>query len=337
MNTTPALIELRQVSRQFQAHAGRWHFRRAASETAAVYAVREVNLALRAGEVLGLVGESGSGKTTLARLMAGSLAPSSGERLWLGADTCTLRGAAQRDARLAVQLVHQDAQSALNPRLTVETSIGEASVVHGLIAPESRRTRVADLLAQVGLDPGLGSRYPGELSGGQRSRVIMARALAVHPQVLIADEPTASLDVSIQAQVVNLLLDLRRRHRLSLVLVSHDLALVRLLADRIAVMYQGRIVEVGGPDVLIGQAHHPYTRTLVEAAFGTHAGTAGQVEVLSAATSALGTPSEATGRLTGCSLHMRCPWAGPQCKIIEPLLREVAPGQLSACHRDSMV
>ncbi len=348
MSDTPdrkPLIELRDASRTFATHTTLTLVRRlwpAWNASPIVQAVRGTDLALHAGEILGLVGESGSGKTTLAQLVAGMLPLTGGERQWLGTDVRQLSSAETRAVRLAVQMVHQDAQSALNPRLTVETLIGEAPVVHRLITPAARSARVAELLDQVGLEPGLVSRRPAELSGGQRSRVSLARALAVNPRVLVADEPTASLDVSVQAQVANLLLDLRERHRLALLIVSHDLALVRLLADRLAVMHEGRIVEVGGRDVLVDAAHHPYTRALVDAAFATrsrparrNAQTDGQTDTRRAAP-ILGASIARRADAPGCYLVERCAWALPQCKIRAPLLREVAPGHLSACHRDSM-
>ena len=319
----PTLLELRQASRVF-AGAGAHPFRR--GKAASLWAVREVDLTLHEGEVIGLVGESGSGKSTLAHLLTGSLALSGGARLWRGTDAQALPHEDKRAARLAVQMVHQAAGASLNPRQRVETLIGEAPVVHRLIARAQRRDAVLRLLARVGLDDALIDRYPYVLSGGQRSRVAIARALAVNPQVLVADEPIAALDVSVRAQILNLLLDLRESTALAMLLVSHDLTLVRLLADRVTVMYLGRIVESAPNAEFHRAAHHPYSQALL-----AEAGSAPGPHRYHAIKGDIASPWAPP---TGCPFHPRCPRASARCTIEAPRLREIQSGHLSACHLD---
>lgn len=227
-------------------------------------AVDQVSLQLAAGETLGLVGESGCGKSTLGRIAAGLLLPDSGQRLWCGADVRQLDAAAQRRARLDVQLIFQNSHAALNPRLRSEQLIGEAPVVHGLIRASERRDWVIQLLQRVGLDASHIDRYPHQFSGGQRARLGIARALAVQPRLLICDEAVAALDVSVQAQVINLLLSLRTEFGLSMLFISHDLDVVRHLSDRVLVMHAGQIVESGATESVYHQPQHAYTRSLLE-------------------------------------------------------------------------
>jgi peptide/nickel transport system ATP-binding protein len=227
-------------------------------------AVDQVSLQLAAGETLGLVGESGCGKSTLGRIAAGLLLPDSGQRLWCGADVRQLDAAAQRRARLDVQLIFQNSHAALNPRLRSEQLIGEAPVVHGLIRTSERRDWVIQLLQRVGLDASHIDRYPHQFSGGQRARLGIARALAVQPRLLICDEAVAALDVSVQAQVINLLLSLRTEFGLSMLFISHDLDVVRHLSDRVLVMHAGQIVESGATESVYHQPQHAYTRSLLE-------------------------------------------------------------------------
>ena len=227
-------------------------------------AVDQVSLQLAAGETLGLVGESGCGKSTLGRIAAGLLLPDSGQRLWCGEDVRQLDAAAQRRARLDVQLIFQNSHAALNPRLRSEQLIGEAPVVHGLIRSSERRDWVIQLLQRVGLDASHIDRYPHQFSGGQRARLGIARALAVQPRLLICDEAVAALDVSVQAQVINLLLSLRAEFGLSMLFISHDLDVVRHLSDRVLVMHAGQIVESGATESVYHQPQHAYTRSLLE-------------------------------------------------------------------------
>jgi peptide/nickel transport system ATP-binding protein len=225
-----------------------------------------VSLAIRPGETLGLVGESGSGKSTLGRIAAGLMAPSEGLRLWKGRDTATMDAADRKRLRLAVQMVFQNPYASLNPRMRVVDIVGEAPVAHGLVPGSRQRDAVAGLMRQVGLDPALMSRFPHQFSGGQRARIGIARALALRPEFLILDEAVAALDVSIQAQVLNLFMQLRAELSLTSLFISHDLSVVRHVADRVAVIHRGRLVEVGPADAVFDAPAHDYTRALLAAA-----------------------------------------------------------------------
>ena len=284
-----------------------------------IHAVRGVSLALRPGEVLGLVGESGSGKSTLGRLMAGLYRPDAGRVLWAGRDLAGLDRTARRLFRRRVQIMFQDPVSSLNPRFTARATVEEGLVIHGLGSPAERRARVAELLREVGLPAESARHFSHEFSGGQRQRLSLARALALDPEVLIADEPVSALDVSIQAQIVNLLLDLRARRGLTLVLISHDLPLVRVVADRLAVMYGGRLMEVAATETLGRARHHPYVEALWASAIGE--------------TPLEGEPPDPGHPLAGCPFAPRCREATLECRAETPPLTWLTEDFASACRR----
>ena len=229
-------------------------------------AVNHVSLAVAPGEVLGLVGESGSGKSTLGRIAANLHAPSSGSRWWKGRDMDAMDAQEKRRARLAIQMIFQDPYASLNPRMRVLDIIGEAPLAHGLVDAGRQRDYVAGFMRQVGLEPALMQRFPHQFSGGQRARIGIARALAVKPEFLVCDEAVAALDVSIQAQVLNLFMQLREELSLTSIFISHDLTVVRHVADRVAIMVRGRVVELGPTEAVFGAPRHAYTRALLAAA-----------------------------------------------------------------------
>ena len=298
----------------------------------AVRAVDGVSFSIGRGEILGLVGESGSGKTTVGRTVLRALSPSSGRIVFDGVDIANLSEAALRPFRRRMQLVFQDPFSALNPRMTIEDAIGEPLLIHRLAPTRAaRRERVAALLAMVGLPEAAMQRFPHAFSGGQRQRIGIARALACAPDFIVADEPVSALDVSIQAQVVNLLADLRTRLGLTLLFIAHDLAVVEYIADRIAVMYLGHIVEVAESRALCRQPLHPYTAALLSAVPVPDPGAARRRIVLEG-----DMPSPASPP-SGCPFRTRCRHALPACAEAVPVLREVTPGRFSACIRDDIL
>lgn len=323
------LLELRDVSKTFAQPAD--FVSRIASlfgrgtDTAAVHALDQVSLAIAAGEVLGLVGESGCGKSTLGRIVAGLLPPSGGTVTWKGESADALDAQARRQRRLATQLIFQDPYASLNPRMRVIDIIGEAPVVHGIVKPDEKGDYVASLMQKVGLDPALLPRFPHQFSGGQRARIGIARALAVRPELLVCDEAVAALDVSIQAQVLNLFMQLRTELHLSYLFVSHDLGVVRHVSDRVAVMYLGRVVELALAETLFSEANHPYTVTLLAAMPKMEVQKRQYIPIAGEVPSPLTPPS-------GCHFHPRCPHAMPRCRVEAPALLEVAPGHYSACH-----
>jgi len=280
---------------------------------------------VREREVVGLVGESGCGKSTLGRMVARILEPSAGERYWRGRPYRELETPDQRAERLAVQMIFQDPYASLNPRMRVADIVGEAPVVHGLVGRGEREGYVAGILERVGLDAGAMRRFPHQFSGGQRSRIGIARALAVRPRFLVCDEAVAALDVSIQAQVLNLFIRLREELGLAYLFISHDLAVIRHLSDRVMVMYLGRIVEAAPVAEIYERPNHPYTEALIAEVPRIDARKRRYVPIRGEIPSPLAPPS-------GCHFHPRCPKAFARCRTDIPALREVAPGHLSACH-----
>ena len=324
---TAALLELRGVSKRFVRPLDvteRLARLAVARGEEVVHAVDRVDVVIAEGEAVGLVGESGCGKSTLGRLAVGLLAPSEGERLWRGAPLEALDGPTSREQQLKLQMIFQDPHASLNPRMRVLDIVGEAPVVHGLIGRRQQIEYVGLQLNRVGLDPTLMRRFPHQFSGGQRARIGIARALAVKPEFLVCDEPLAALDVSIQAQVLNLLMDLRAALSLTYLFISHDLGVVRHISDRVLIMYLGRIVESGLADELFAAPNHPYTQALLAEAGTVEPRKRSFVPIRGEIPSPLAPPA-------GCHFHPRCPHAMPRCRERAPELREIAPGRMSAC------
>ncbi|MGF1502044.1 MAG: ABC transporter ATP-binding protein [Paracoccaceae bacterium] len=290
-----------------------------------VHAVDGVDLEIRPGEVVGLVGESGCGKSTLGRMVAGILPPSGGEIRFEGREVGTLSPAERQAATLAVQMIFQNPFASLNPRMRVEQIVGEAPRVHGLVSRRGLSDYVDEALSKVGLDPGLKRRYPHQFSGGQRQRIGIARALAVKPRFLVCDEAIAALDVSIQAQVINLFMDLRAEFDLTYLFISHDLSVVEHIADRVVIMYLGRVVESAPVAELFAAPNHPYTQALLAEIPRLDQRKRAFKPIEGEIPSPLAPPS-------GCHFHPRCPHVHARCRTERPALKTVAPGRLSACH-----
>ncbi|MBL6079303.1 ABC transporter ATP-binding protein [Belnapia sp. T18] len=323
------IIELRGVSKRFSKtldFAGRIAKRLGANlREEVVHAVDGLDLTIRKGEVVGLVGESGCGKSTLGRMVAGIMPASEGSILWRGRDMKSLNAAETREAKLRTQMIFQDPYASLNPRLKVQEIVGEAPQFHGMAKRGEIGSYVDEQLRRAGLDPALKARYPHQFSGGQRQRIGIARALAVQPEFLVCDEAVAALDVSIQAQILNLFMKLRRELDLTYLFISHDLGVVEHLSDRVVIMYLGRVVEEAPAEEVFRRPNHPYTKALlaevprIEARKRAFAGVKGEIP------SPLDPPS-------GCHFHPRCPFAFDRCRVERPALRPVGPAHRSACH-----
>ncbi len=325
----PPMVELKGVSKRFVKRldlAGKIARKLGANLTeSTVHALDHVDLAIREREVVGLVGESGCGKSTLGRIVSRILPPTEGERLWNGRPYREFETAATRPDRLAVQMIFQDPYASLNPRMRILDIVGEAPVVHGLVPASQREAYVAEILARVGMDASLMRRFPHQFSGGQRSRIGIARALAVKPRFLVCDEAVAALDVSIQAQVLNLFIRLREELALTYLFISHDLGVIRHVSDRVVVMYLGRVVESAPTAELYASPNHPYTVALIEEVPRVDSRRRAYVPIRGEIPSPLSPPP-------GCHFHPRCPHAFDRCRAEVPALREIAPGRMSACH-----
>ena len=328
MNAAP-MLELRDITRRFEKKldfAGRIAQRLGAPvREEVVHAVDRVNLTVRKGEVVGLVGESGCGKSTLGRMVAGILPPTEGTILRDGRDIKALMGAEARQMKLRTQMIFQDPYASLNPRMRVQDIVGEAPRVHGLLDGAAFDDYVDEQMRRAGLDPTFKRRYPHQFSGGQRQRIGIARALAVKPDFIVCDEAVAALDVSIQAQILNLFMRLRKELDLTYLFISHDLGVVEHLSDRVVIMYLGRVVEEADTETVFRRPNHPYTRSLLDSV--------PRIENRKRAFSVVkGEIPSPINPPAGCHFHPRCPLATERCRVEVPKLREVAPGQRSACH-----
>jgi peptide/nickel transport system ATP-binding protein len=316
------IIEVRKLKRYFPIRGGLLQRR-----IATVQAVDDVSFDIRRGETLGIVGESGCGKSTTARLLIQLLEADAGSIVFEGKAVGTAGGLDMRHLRRQVQLVFQDSYSSLNPRCTIEDTIAYGPSVHGL-SWEAARQRAREILAKVGLEPALfAMRYPHELSGGQRQRVNIARALALEPKVVVLDEPVSALDKSVQAQVLNLLVDLKRELALTYVFISHDLNVVQYMSDRVLVMYLGKVVEIGPVESIYGRPSHPYTRALLDAMPSMDPDRRGEQATLT------GDPPNPINPPPGCRFHTRCAHAEGCCTAVEPTLATAGDGSHhAACH-----
>ena len=340
MPDADVILSLRQVEKRYTQpsdmvdRVGR--MLRGRAQPRSVLAVADVDLDIRRGEVIGVVGESGCGKSTLGRVIAGIFPATRGQVRYEGRAVEDMTSAQRRAYELGVQMIFQDPYASLNPRMRVLDIIGEAPRVHGLVSRREQEAYVCDLMSRVGLDPAYRFRYPHQFSGGQRQRIGVARALALKPSVIVCDEAVAALDVSVQAQVLNLFIELRKELNLTYFFISHNLGVVSHLSDRVAIMYLGRIVEIAPAETIFTHANHPYTQALIKELPRLSAEHRQFEPIKGELPSPLDPPP-------GCPFHPRCPYAMPRCREELPVLREIGPKDgrvvvgpgrvhLSACH-----
>lgn len=316
---TEPLLQARSLAKTFGASRGMFR------PATIVQAVAEVDITLARGAALGVVGESGCGKSTLARLLLRLIPLSAGSIRFEGQDITALNERAMRPLRRRMQLIHQNPSAALDPRLTAEDAVAEPLRIHRIASGRALRERVAALLAEVGLPAAFLHRFPHELSGGQKQRVCIARALALEPELLVLDEPTSALDVSVQAQILDVLDALRARRGLAFLFISHNLAVVRQVCERVAVMYLGRIVEEGTAAEVLGAPRHPYTRSLL--------GSVPRLEARVIVPVAAGEPPNPAAPPTGCAFHPRCPIMVDACRAAVPPLDDAGDGHFVRCPR----
>jgi peptide/nickel transport system ATP-binding protein/oligopeptide transport system ATP-binding protein len=316
-----ALLEIRNLKKYFPVRRGVL-----SGVVSHVKAVDDVSFTVRKGETFGLVGESGCGKTTTGRAVLRLIEPDSGEIRFEGADMLRLGARALRDLRRDMQIIFQDPYASLNPRMTIRTIVGEPYAIHGIATGSDRDNRVAELLKTVGLEPSVMSRYPHEFSGGQRQRIGIARALALRPKLIVADEPVSALDVSIQSQIINLLADLQVQFGLTYLFISHAIPVIEHISTRIGVMYVGKLVEVGTSQQICVNPKHPYTQALLSAVpVPDPAARKHRIVLRGDVPTPINPPS-------GCRFHPRCPIAVDRCKTEEPPLRPQEDGRQVACH-----
>ena len=317
------LLEVRNLAMHFPVTEGIVMTRKIGD----VKAVDGVDFTIGRGETLGLVGESGCGKSTVGRTLLKLLEPTDGTIKIDGEDITGLDSQAMLPYRRRMQMIYQDPYASLNPRMTAGEIVGEPLIVHNIGTPAERRERVAGLFERAGLRPEAANSYPHEFSGGQRQRIGIARALALNPELIVGDEPVSALDVSIQAQIINLLMELQDEFKLSYLFVAHDLAVVEHISHRVAVMYLGRIVEMTDKQTLFEMPLHPYTEALLSAVPIPKASARARKRVI-----LTGDVPSPINPPPGCHFHARCPYAMPRCKVDVPKLREVVPGHVAACH-----
>jgi len=317
-----ALLEVRGLKKHFPIHKGVF-----SHVSGYVYAVDGVSFSIGRGETLGLVGESGCGKSTVGRTVLKLLEPTAGKITVRGADVTDLDAGQMLPYRRQMQMIYQDPYASLNPRMSAGDIVGEPLAIHRVAGPAERKERVAQLFERVGLRPEAMKAYPHEFSGGQRQRIGIARALALSPELIVGDEPVSALDVSIQAQILNLLMELQEEYHLSYLFVAHDLAVVEHISDRVAVMYLGRIVETTDKTTLFEAPLHPYTEALLSAVPIPQASARRRNRVI-----LTGDVPSPINPPPGCHFHTRCPYAMKRCRNEAPALREVRPGHWASCH-----
>jgi len=318
--TAPAILKIENLKKYYYVTAGL-----IARKVGDIRAVDDISLQMNQGEVLGLVGESGCGKSTLGKAIIRLEEPTSGEIYFDGTDVIKMGKGELRKLRGKIQIVFQDPDSSLDPRMTVGDSIDEALIVHDIKDSGARIAKVAELLEKVGLEAGFAQRYPHEFSGGQRQRIGIARALAMDPKLVIADEPVSALDVSVQAQILNLMMDIKEKDGLAYLFISHDLSVVRYISDRVAVMYLGKIVELAEKSEFFNNPLHPYTEALLSAIASLRPAGKEKILLKGDVPSPLNPPS-------GCRFHTRCHRVMPVCSQKEPEFKETVPGHYTACH-----